>query len=101
MGTSGGDVTVKIAYREARTFTWTSDTMSLYSGYTYRHWWDPALDGKAMEYWIKVTRENVNDVHYATCPAKYHGDNPGKYYEITVRKGSVPVPPQKVELQEG
>jgi murein DD-endopeptidase MepM/ murein hydrolase activator NlpD len=91
-----GAVTVHIDYRQKGTSSWAEDTVPLYSGITYRYYWDPALDGKTMQYWIRVTRSGVDPEHWATRPAKYDGLEPDTtYYEITVRKGAGTVAPKQ------
>lgn len=95
-GDTGGAIHAYIVYRRKGTSTWYVDSVPLYSGITYRYYWSPSLDGQTMQYYIKVSRALVSpeEQHYATRPAKYHGADPGLYYEITVKKGSGTLSPQ-------
>jgi murein DD-endopeptidase MepM/ murein hydrolase activator NlpD len=95
-GSAGGTVHAYMVYRQKGTTTWYADSIPVYSGITYRYYWDPSLDGQTMQYYIKVSRALVTpeEQHFSTRPAKYHGASPGIYYEITVRKGSASAPPQ-------
>jgi len=81
-GTSGGASSVLIVYREKGTVGWTTATMSQVSGTTtYRYTWPTALNGKLMQYYIKVSRESVPGV-WVTRPARYDSNDPGIYYEF-------------------
>ncbi|MCL5047014.1 MAG: peptidoglycan DD-metalloendopeptidase family protein [Actinobacteria bacterium] len=98
-GTSAGSPQVYMVYRQQGTSTWSNPSgMPLYSGTTYRHWWDPSLDGKTMEYYIRVEAVPPGTLHWASRPAKYHGATPdAPYYTILVKKGIGAAPP----VQEG
>ena len=81
-GTSGGASSVSTVYREKGTVGWTTATMSQVSGTTtYRYTWPTALNGKLMQYYIKVSRESVPGV-WVTRPARYGSNDPGIYYEF-------------------
>jgi len=74
---------VKIVYRaKNEPSIWTEQSVPLYSGYDYRFTWPSATHGKVMEFFIKVSRQNVPG-HWVTRPAHKDAAIPSVYYQMT------------------
>lgn len=90
IGTSGGTTSVYIVYKPWGSSSWTTGTMTKSSSNSqiWYYWFDPALDGQTVDYYIKVMRSNTGSM-YVTRPARYESADPGIYYQAKITKGSI------------
>ena len=83
----------KLFWRVKGTSTFKEDYMTrINSSGLYSYPFDPSLDGKTVECYIMVERDNFNHVVYRPMGGVSEGWDPNSefgYYEILVTKGSI------------